>query len=171
MGEPKAEDIESLWERARLLLREGHLPRAKAARTWGGTGTGAPCELCGAAILSSETELEIQLELTASAASLRFHRPCHALWDAVRAEAAAGWISVNERLPSDDTVVEARIQLGAGRIVINVLCRHDPQLAGVQWLNATTGESLPEGWLPSQWRTLDADGPTGELPENLSRSA
>jgi hypothetical protein len=172
MGEPKAEDLEALWARARLLLRDGRLPRVKAARTWGGTGSGAPCELCGAAILSNEPELEIELESAPSDTSLRFHRQCHALWDAVRAEVAAGWVCVSDNLPPAETVVEARIQLGAGRIIINVLCRQDPELAaGIRWVNATTGATLPEGWLPSQWRVIGADGPSGEVSANLSRSA
>ena len=173
MGEPKAGDLDSLWARARLLLHEGRLPRVKAVRTWGGSGSGAPCELCGSPILASEPELEIELDLTADTTpTLRFHRQCHALWDAVRAEAAAGWVSVNDNPPPPETVVEARMQLGGGRVVIlNVLARIEPQTSSVQWINATTGAALPEGWVPYQWRAVGAEGPPAEVPAGLPRRA
>ena len=169
MGETKAQDLESLWGQARVLLREGRLPRDRAIRTWGGTGTGATCAVCGAAITASEPELEI--EVPRVSAPLRFHRQCHAVWDAVRAEIAAGWVCVSERLPAEGTPVEARIQLGGGRIILTVVCRQDPQLATLEWINATTGAPLPAGWEPAQWRAVQTDAPSEEAPSQEASSS
>jgi hypothetical protein len=171
MGEPLAEEIEGLRARARELLRAGKLPHAKAVRTWGGHGSGAPCELCGTAILSSEPEFEVQLELAESAPSLRFHRACHAVWEAVRAETETGWTQVSERLPAADSCVEARVALSPGRaIILSLICRMDPQ-AGPSWINATTLAPLPEGWTPLEWRARAGEVASGPADSSLSRRA
>jgi hypothetical protein len=171
MGEPLSEEIEALRGRAREMLRAGRLPHTKAVRTWGGRGSGAPCELCGMVISSSEPEFEVQLELTSSAPSLRFHRACHAVWETARAEAEVGWTQVSERLPPVESRVEARIMLGAGRaIILNLICRMDPQ-SGPTWINATTLAPLPEGWMPLEWRARADEAASGPAESSLSRSA
>ena len=171
MGEPLLEEIEALRTRAREMLRAGGLPRTKAVRTWGGRGSGAPCELCGTAISSSEPEFEVQLEATPSAPSLRFHRTCHAVWETVRAEAEAGWTQVSERLPPADTRVDARVMLSPGRaIILSLICHMDPQ-SGPTWINATTLAPLPEGWTPVEWRARTDEATSAAAESSLSRSA
>jgi hypothetical protein len=171
MGEPLFEEMEALRARAREMLRAGRLPRARAVRTWGGRGSGAPCELCGTAILSSEPEFEVQLELSPSAPSLRFHRACHAVWETVRAEAETGWTQVSERLPPPDSRVDARVVLSPGRtVILSLMCRMDPQ-SGPSWINATTLAPLPEGWMPVEWRARADETASGPAASSLSRSA
>lgn len=171
MSEPLFEEIEALRARAREMLRAGWLPHAKAVRTWGGHGSGAPCELCGAAILTSEPEFEVQLELTPSAPSLRFHRACHAVWETARAEVEAGWTQVSEQLPPPESCVEARVVLSPGRaIILNLICRLDPQ-SGPTWINATTLAALPDGWTAIEWRARPDETASVLRASSRSRSA
>ncbi len=159
MGEPSDRNMEALRIRARERIRQGRLPRGKPARTWGGLGSGLPCALCDAAILGSEPEFELQLDLSAPAESVRLHRECHAVWSEVREEysAAHDWRAVAEQLPAFGAQVEARVSLTGGRTVIfNLVCLKPAPSAPPSWINTTTGGPLPEGWRPIEWRYLDA---------------
>lgn len=152
MAEPSEKDTDALRIRARERIEQGRLPRAKAIRTWGGLGTGLRCDLCDAAILSSEPEFELQLDLT-STESVRLHRQCHAIWNEVREEwQPGGWRSAAREPPPFGVVVEARVQLGEARsIILSVVWLSTDSAAGT-WINATTGGPLPEGWRPVEWR-------------------
>jgi hypothetical protein len=155
MAENAEESSEALRARARERISQGKLPRAKAARTWGGLGSGLSCDLCGTAILATQHEFEVQTDLAASAEVVRFHRRCHTIWDLVREELVpepAQWTPVAIQLPAPGDIVEARLSLGAGRaIVLDVIYLGDS--GGAQsWLNATTRASLPVGWDPVEWR-------------------
>lgn len=153
MGEPSVEEMELLRIRARERITQGRLPRTKAVRTWGGLGVGLPCNLCDAAILSSEPEFELQFDLSPSSSPLRFHRQCHAVWSEVREEhRPPEWRLVCEELPPWGALVEARVSLGETRsIILSVTCS-SPQADTCLWVNATTGEPLPVGWHPIEWR-------------------
>lgn len=157
MGEPSDRDTEALRTRARERMRQGGLPHSKAARTWGGLGSGLPCDLCDAAILSSEPEFELQLDLSAPSQSVRFHRQCHSIWNEVREEysPANDWRSADEQPPPPGALVEARLSLGGTRsVILNVICLKEPSAPSSSWINATTGGPLPEGWRPIEWRYL-----------------
>lgn len=159
MGEPSDRDTEALRARARERLRQGRLPRIKAARTWGGLGSGLPCDLCDAAILSSEPEFELQLDLSAPSESVRFHRQCHTIWSEALEDPlpAADWRPVAEELPPFGALVEARLSLGEARsLILSVMCLEAAPPAPASWINATTGAPLPEGWRPVEWRYQSA---------------
>ncbi len=157
MGEPSARNMEALRTRARERMRQGKLPHHKAARTWGGLGSGLPCALCDAAILSNEPEFELQLDLSDPSQSVRFHRLCHSIWNEVREEysPAHDWRPVVEQLPPLGAHVEARVSLGGTRsVILNAVCLKEPSAPGCTWINITTGGPLPEGWRPIEWRYL-----------------
>ncbi len=163
MSEPSVEDTEALRIRARERIEQGRLPRTKAARTWGGLGSGLECDLCDAAIASSEPEFELQIDLSAPSQSVRFHRQCHAIWNEVREEfPSGGWRAVAREMPPIGVIVEARVALSRGAasgpdarvIILNVIRLNAP--AEATWLNATTGGPLPEGWRPVEWRPIPA---------------
>ncbi len=147
--------MEALRLRARERIEQGCLPRVKAVRTWGGLGTGLRCDLCDAAISSSEPEFELQLDLASGGEPVRFHRLCHTIWSEVREESQPGtWRAVSRELPTSGAVVEARVSLGERRsIILSVVYLNVPPSPG-EWLNATTGGPLPEGWHPIEWRPL-----------------
>lgn len=172
MGEPSDRDTEALRARARERMRQGRLPRTKAARTWGGLGSGLACDLCDAAILSSEPEFELQLDLSMPSESVRFHRQCHAIWSEAleRDSLAYGWRPVDEELPPFGALVEARLRLGEARsLILNVRCLQEPPPAPPSWINATTGAPLPEGWRPLEWRYPPAPE-TEAAPETFESS-
>ncbi len=157
MGEPSDRNTEALRNRARERVRQGRLPRSKAARTWGGLGSGLPCALCDAAILSSEPEFELQLDLSDTSQSVRLHRQCHSIWNEVREEYSptSHWRLIVEQLPPFGAPVEARVSLGGGRsVILTVMCLKDPSAPACSWINITTGGPLPEGWCPIEWRQL-----------------
>jgi hypothetical protein len=147
-------DMGRLRTRARERIQEGKLPRAKPVRTWGGLGSGLPCDLCGLPIQSNEPEFELQLELLSPADPVRFHRECHAIWESVRGESAADqWTSVTRALPALGELVEGRVSLSDDRsVVLTLKWMRDNATGALLWVNATTMAPLPEGWLPTAWR-------------------
>jgi hypothetical protein len=172
MAEPSADEMELLRARARERITQGRLPRTKAVRTWGGVGVGLTCCLCDAAILSSEPEFELQFDLLPASTSLRFHRHCHAIWSEVREEyRPPEWCLVSEQLPPFGSLVEARVRLGATRsIILNLICSSASSGAGT-WVNGTTGDPLPEGWQPIEWRhAASVSGEPGRGAEPRARS-
>lgn len=177
MGEPSDRDTEALRTRARERMRQGRLPRAKAARTWGGLGSGLACDLCDAAILSSEPEFELQLDLSMPSESVRFHRQCHTIWSEALEHylPAHGWRPVAEALPPFGALVEARLSLGDARsLILNVICLEETPPAPPSWINATTGAPLPEGWHPVEWRyqpAAEAEASPQPFDSSLTRRA
>jgi hypothetical protein len=147
------QDQDTLRARARERIEQGVLPHIKAARTWGGRGSGLPCNLCDAPISESEPEMELEFDNAPAAQSFRFHLQCHSIWDSERrAPEQNAWTAVEQSLPPFDAPVEARLNLGSGRTVIISIMRtkaHDEELT---WLNATTHTPLPAAWLPVEWR-------------------
>jgi hypothetical protein len=168
MGEPSVEEMELLRIRARERITQGRLPRTKAARTWGGLGVGLPCNLCDAAILSSEPEFELQFELSPTSSPFRFHRQCHAIWNEVREEyRPPEWHLVSEQLPPFGVLVEARVSLGETRsIILGLICATDADAGTCTWVNATTRAALPADWRPLEWRH-----PSGRTTESQRGAA
>ena len=170
MAENEEESSEALRARARERIREGRLPRLKAARTWGGLGSGHLCDLCDTAILPTQPEFEVQPDLAVPSEVARFHRCCHTIWDLARQELVpvpALWTPVAMQLPAPGDLVEARLSLGGGRTILLDLIYVGDAGGTPSWLNATTRASLPIGWDPVEWRqrmaavTSQTDGPAG----------
>jgi hypothetical protein len=73
--------------RARELISTGVLPRAAPDKLFGGFGSKSACALCGAPILPTEVEYELEYRAVGAAGDsssrrhMRFHLPCHAIWD------------------------------------------------------------------------------------------
>lgn len=154
MGDPSGKTQEALRVLAHERIRQGLLPRVRAARTWGGLGSGLSCCLCEGTIHKTEPEFELQFDGFAPASVLRFHRVCHLAWDIARYELSLEtWTPVDEALPPADTPVEARLDLGESRSLILTLIRRESGLSAQPvWINATTRSSLPDGWRPIAWR-------------------
>lgn len=156
------EDLRAL---ARERIASGALPSEKATHTWGGLGSGLPCSLCGELISRTETEMELQLGDGANAPVVRFHLRCHLIWESARREAArSSWIRVTDELPPMGAAVEARIAIGEGRSVILTVSY---ELPAAVWLNVNTGEPLPSGWRPIEWRHLVVPRTEPESPAEL----
>lgn len=47
-------------EAARQAIRAGKLPPRRPERTWGGTGSGCPCTICGQPVTPAEVEIELE---------------------------------------------------------------------------------------------------------------
>ncbi|HEX7035694.1 MAG TPA: hypothetical protein VF210_07960 [Pseudomonadales bacterium] len=47
-------------EAARQAIRAGKLPARRPDRTWGGTGSGSPCAICGQPVTPDEVEIELE---------------------------------------------------------------------------------------------------------------
>jgi hypothetical protein len=81
-----------LQRTARECLASGRLPRMHSQCIWGGYGRGDVCSLCGEPIRSTEVEFEVPESgehhgqrhpapaSAATAAALKFHITCHAVW-------------------------------------------------------------------------------------------
>ena len=75
-----------LREQAREAIRTGQLPPRGADRVIGGPGSGGICAVCGAMVLRSMTELEIQFDdgATARPVSYILHHRCFTAWEIER---------------------------------------------------------------------------------------
>ena len=83
-------DEESLREKARLVVRNGKLPRRRPDRTWGGPGVGAQCAICELPVQATEMEFEIEFARDGSNPGLdkfHVHLQCFAAWEFERASA------------------------------------------------------------------------------------
>lgn len=153
MGHSQESDDE-LRVQARERIGKGSLPRAKAARTWGGLGSGLVCDLCDSAILATEPEFELQFEL--GAAAIRFHRRCHAAWEFVRKQPAGAhelWTPVTQTPPPASFPVEVRLDLGDSRtVILGAMLSRDAETSDLIWINLTTQSALPRHWKPVEWR-------------------
>jgi len=155
MGDPayRGKVQDALATRARERIEQGQLPCAKAARTWGGRGSGLPCNLCDIAILETEPEMEVEFDTSTTPHVLRFHLQCHSAWDAVRRAPAPGdWTPMDHTLPPFDAIVEARLVMRGGRPVILSVMRARRGDKDAVWMNATTNLPLPDSWCPLEWR-------------------
>lgn len=65
---------------ARERLASGALPRVQSDSIWGGYGRGNVCSLCGEPIRSTEVEFEVPERAEGANTALRFHIPCHEVW-------------------------------------------------------------------------------------------
>jgi hypothetical protein len=166
MSGPTKLGPESLRVRARERLEQQLLPRTKPSRTWGGRGTGLHCSLCDEPILESEPEMELEYEAVAPTQVVRFHLQCQSVWEAERAgPKSSAWTAIEAELPPLHEVVEARLSLGEGRVLIlNVMRVCDGESGPVVWLNATTNSQLPDNWRPVEWRV--PGGKPAAVPES-----
>jgi hypothetical protein len=77
-------DEDSLRAKARLVVRQGKLPRRSPDRTWGGPGVGAPCTICELPITKDEMEFEIEFAHDGNMPGLdkfHVHARCFAAWE------------------------------------------------------------------------------------------
>jgi hypothetical protein len=65
---------------ARERLASGELPRVQSESIWGGYGHGNVCSLCGEPIRTTEVEFELPELANCPNTTLRFHIPCHEIW-------------------------------------------------------------------------------------------
>jgi hypothetical protein len=90
-GNVDPEFFERLHLRARELICTGVLPSAAPDALFGGFGSKYVCALCGAPIRPTEVEYELEYRAVGAASGsssrqlVRFHLPCHAIWDYERA--------------------------------------------------------------------------------------
>ena len=173
MNGPSKLGQETLRARARERIAQQTLPRTKPARTWGGRGTGQHCSLCDEPILDTEPEMELEYEAATPAQVVRFHLQCQSAWEAERqGPRPHAWTSVDAELPPLHAMVEARISLGEGRVLIlSVMRVCDGETGPVVWLNATTKSQLPENWRPVEWRALDLQQPPAPSASSVSMPA
>jgi len=85
------DDEQELGRRALAALHAELLPRAPAQRTWGGSGSGELCPVCGHRIEPAETELELEFAAAGSGTAVReihMHLLCFAAWE-IASESAA----------------------------------------------------------------------------------
>jgi hypothetical protein len=81
--EDNEQDGQELRRRALAALHANALPRAQPARTWGGSGAGEPCCVCGRPIVPDEKGLELEFAATRAdggTRALHMHIPCFAAW-------------------------------------------------------------------------------------------
>jgi hypothetical protein len=149
----KDKEQETLRARARERMEKGLLPRTRAAKTWGGRGSGLPCGLCDKPILEADPEMELEFEGAAAIKSLRLHLQCHSAWDAERHVPIRGaWTLAENALPPYEAIVEARVNMGGGRPVILSVKRVKGRGGDSTWMNVTTHSPLPKAWRPVEWR-------------------
>jgi len=76
----------ALRQRIRQLIENGRLPVIVPAQLNAGYGSGSICAACGEPITRSQVEYEV--EDSASDTRLRFHVSCHLVWQLVTASRA-----------------------------------------------------------------------------------
>ena len=76
-----------LHEKAREPIRSGRRPSTRASRTFGGPGSGAPCEVCREPIARTDTEYELEFNRHGAAPGFDryyLHYRCFAVWQLER---------------------------------------------------------------------------------------
>lgn len=71
-------------EVVRQAIQTGKLPRRRPERTWGGTGSGCPCAVCGRPVTRDEVEIELEFaggDDGRSEGGLRVHVSCLSAWE------------------------------------------------------------------------------------------
>ena len=84
-------DEQDLRRKALAAVRAEALPCAPPQRTWGGSGCGRLCLLCGHSIESAEVEMELEFDAVDGETAPRvfhLHQPCFAAWEIARESAA-----------------------------------------------------------------------------------
>lgn len=104
-GAPKGRQTsdEALRQLAREAITAERIPAERPNETWGGNGTGAPCDVCGLPIPDDEIGFEVEFSgETASARTYHLHNQCLAAWELERhaLEAAQFHKRSNGRRPS-----------------------------------------------------------------------
>ncbi len=75
---------EALRDSIREAIQDGRLPGEPPARTWGGSGSGAPCGICGEPISPDQPEFELEFGRMGDGnghANLHVHVPCCTAWE------------------------------------------------------------------------------------------
>ncbi len=65
---------------ARERIATGQLPSTAPLKTWGGTGSGAPCSLCDKKIAFQDLEYEVEALVKGAVRIFRFHLVCESVW-------------------------------------------------------------------------------------------
>ena len=87
----RGDDVQDLRRRALAALHAGVLPRDQPVRTWGGSGSGELCPVCGHAIEPAEKELEFEFaaaDTENAVGNLHLHILCFAAFEFARESAA-----------------------------------------------------------------------------------
>jgi hypothetical protein len=88
----------------RTKIRAGLLTRDACGKGWYARGHGQACAACELVIDGTEVECEVRF---ADGTTLRFHRPCYAIWNDERADPP---LNGNGRHEVDDTERVHRIE-------------------------------------------------------------
>jgi hypothetical protein len=78
------DDDQDLRRRALAALRAGVLPHLRPQRTWGGSGTGELCPVCGRNIEPEDMELELDFasaDCGNTGREFHLHLRCFAAWE------------------------------------------------------------------------------------------
>lgn len=89
--DPQSDDA-ALREKAREVVRAGRLPNRRPDRTWGGSGGGADCTICGTPVKSDELEFEIEFAGSRKgsvADTYHVHIRCFRAWEFERNNAGS----------------------------------------------------------------------------------
>ena len=76
---PVADTVKSLRAKARQALSSGKLPNRQPGRTWGGTGSGIPCTVCGSPVAPDQFGMEVEFDGEATRNHF-LHDGCFAAW-------------------------------------------------------------------------------------------
>jgi hypothetical protein len=91
-GIPMLDPVDDdLRRKALVAMQLEVLPRVPPLRTWGGSGSGELCPVCGDFIEPAEKELELEFATADDGSAVRefhLHLPCFAAWDIARQSAA-----------------------------------------------------------------------------------
>jgi hypothetical protein len=82
---------DDLRRKALVAMQLEVLPRVPPLRTWGGSGSGELCPVCGDFIEPADKELELEFATAHDGSAVRefhLHLPCFAAWDIARQSAA-----------------------------------------------------------------------------------
>lgn len=78
-------DEETLRRRAREAITAERVPAGRPKETWGGSGTGAVCDICGLSIPDHEIGFEVEFSReTAPGRIYHLHSQCFAAWELER---------------------------------------------------------------------------------------
>ena len=81
-----------LRAKAREVIRTGKLPSRPPDHTWGGTGAGAPCTVCGETVTKDQLEIEAEFARDGDNPGLdkfHVHVRCFAAWEFEREQDGA----------------------------------------------------------------------------------
>jgi hypothetical protein len=76
-----------IHELARAAILAGMVPVRKPVGTWGGSGTGGKCVICGEPITAAHMEMEVAFE---QQSEYRFHIGCFRAWEFERTKMSHG---------------------------------------------------------------------------------